>query len=687
VFVSQTKSWTLGPACAYRAEIRRLISALKPAAPAIFYGVRVWIGVCLALYVAFWLELDNPYWAGVTVAIVCQPSLGASLRKAWFYVIGTVIGAVTIVALTAFFPQDRFSFLLGLALWSAACGFVSTMLRNFAAFSAALAGYTVAIIASGELGATGGASDTVFMLAVTRGSDICIGIVSAAIVLSWTDFGAAGRRLSAEFAAVSAEILAGIAGAFSQSAPAFLETRSVQRDFAGRVAALDRVIDDAIGESSSLRLHSSALQAAVGGLYAALAGWRMAAFHLEQLPTHDRRREAAAIQRHLPQELKSAQSVDWTIDPLRTRRTCVAAINALAAAQCSTPSLRLLADQTAEALIGVRRALDGLALLADPFHNIRAQPTSRFHAPDWLPALVNSVRIFATIGAVELVWVATAWPTGAFAITFAAIYVLLLSLQGDQVHTTASDFLIGVCLTAAAAASVKFAVLPHLETFTGFSLAIGLVIVPAGSLIALGRRPAIFTFVSIFFVLLLAPENPMTYDTQQLYNLALAMFVGLSSAALAFRLAPPLSPSLRTQRLLTLASRDLYRLTKRPAAWTANDWKGRMYSRLRALPALAEPFDRAQLLATLSTGTEILRLRRVASRIDMQSEVDAALEAMARGDRSDATERLRRLDRRLTIHPRMMPGARGRLRARGSILAISEALALSSASFESGAAQ
>jgi hypothetical protein len=38
--------------------------------------------VCLALYIAFWLELDNAYWAGTTAAIVCQPSLGARCVRA-----------------------------------------------------------------------------------------------------------------------------------------------------------------------------------------------------------------------------------------------------------------------------------------------------------------------------------------------------------------------------------------------------------------------------------------------------------------------------------------------------------------------------------------------------------------------------------------------------------------------------
>src|SRR5499433_3029142 len=143
-------------------------NAARAAGPPLLFGLRLWASVCLALYVAFWLELDNAFWAGTTAAIVCQPHLGASLRKGWFRLIGTVVGAIAIVVLTACFPQDRTLFLLGLALWGAVCALVATVLRNFAAYSAALAGYTAAIIASDQLGSTGGLNGEAFMLAVTR---------------------------------------------------------------------------------------------------------------------------------------------------------------------------------------------------------------------------------------------------------------------------------------------------------------------------------------------------------------------------------------------------------------------------------------------------------------------------------------------------------------------------------------
>ena len=69
--------------------------------------------------------------------------------------IGTIVGGIAIVVLTACFPQDRIVFLAGLALWGAACALIATILRNFLAHAAQLAGVTAAIIAGNELGRPG----------------------------------------------------------------------------------------------------------------------------------------------------------------------------------------------------------------------------------------------------------------------------------------------------------------------------------------------------------------------------------------------------------------------------------------------------------------------------------------------------------------------------------------------------
>src|SRR3954452_11333799 len=111
-----------------------LTGTLTAAGTPLLFGVRLWASVCLALFVAFWLELDNPFWAGTSAAIVCLPQLGASLRKGWFRMVGTAVGATAIVILTACFPQDRIGFLGLLALWCGICAFTATVLRNFASY-------------------------------------------------------------------------------------------------------------------------------------------------------------------------------------------------------------------------------------------------------------------------------------------------------------------------------------------------------------------------------------------------------------------------------------------------------------------------------------------------------------------------------------------------------------------------
>src|SRR5712671_3528165 len=668
----------------------RLRDALTAARAPLLFGIRLWASVCLALFIAFWLELDNPFWAGTSAAIVCQLQLGASLRKGWFRMIGTVVGATAIVVLTACFPQDRIAFLVLLAFWGGLCAFAATVLRNFASYSAALAGYTAAIIAADTLGATGGASPDVCMLAVWRASESCIGIVCAGVVLAGTDLGGARRRVATLFAAISAEITGRFTGTLALAGPELPDTQPVRRELVRRVTALDPVIDEALGESSQLRYHSPVLQRAVDGLLAALAGWRTVAVHLVRASHHQAQQEADAVLQALPQDLRSApvqgEPARWIDDPVGLRQICEAAIRRLIALPAATPSLRLLSDQTAEVLAGISHALNGLALLAaDPARPVPRRGGVRLRVPAWLPSLVNAGRAFVTIGAVELFWIITEWPNGAGAITFAAVGVILLAPRADQAYAAAMSFMVGTALSAAFAAIIAFAVLPNSETYAAFSLALGLVLVPAGAGMAQPWRTMVFIPMTANFVPLLAPANQMSYDTVQFYNSASAIVAGVGAAALSFRLLPPLSPAFRTRRLLALTLRDLRRLATGPIPRAPDDWEGRMYGRIAALPDAAQPLQRSQLLAALSVGTEIIQLRRIARRLDLGSELDVALAAVAEGNSAVATTRLAVLDHVLASLAGAGTGARAALRARGGVLVVSEALTQHASYFDAGA--
>jgi len=167
----------------------------------------------------------------------------------------------------------------------------------------------------------------------------------------------------------------------------------------------------------------------------------------------------------------------------------------------------------------------------------------------------------------------------------------------------------------------------------------------------------------------------------QFYNGTVAIVAGTGVALLSFRLLPPLSPAYRTRRLLVLTLRDLRRLA---TGRTYRDWFGHIGGRLVTMPEAATPLQRAQLLAALSVGSEIIQLRDRARRLGLNADLDPALAAVAQGDNANANAQLARLDAALATQSATGPEMQTVLRARGSILVISETLARHASYFEAG---
>ena len=87
-------------------------------------------------------------------------------------------------------------------------------------------------------------------------------------------------------------------------------------------------------------------------------------------------------------------------------------------------------------------------------------------------------------------------------------------------------------------------------------------------------------------------------------------------------------------------------------------------------------------MAAFSVGSEIIQLRHIAFRLELTAALDSALEAVAEGQSAIAVERLALVDRVLASRSDANPAA---LRARGLILAISNALTQHAAYFDAGA--
>ena len=642
----------------------------KAVGPMLF-ALRLWASVCLALYVAFALELSDPSWAGTTAALVCQPQLGASLRKGSFRLIGTAAGGAAIVVIAALFPQDRVGFLTGLALWSAACGFVGGLLKNFAAYGAGLAGFTAAVIAGDVFSPAGGAYDQqVVVLAITRMIEIALGIVCAGVVLALTDLGAARRRLGVEFASIAAGVVSGLAGAVSAPEPLEPSARAGRREMMRRVIALDPMIDTALGEASDLRYRSRILQAGVGGLIATISAWRTMALHLGAVPRTEDDDAVGALEAILQRLATTPEGAARDAPGLRD--ACDAAAKAAVRIEARSPASQLLATAAAAGAIGAARAFNGLTLIVDPRRTRREDALARLHLPDWLPPTIVALRAFVTAGLVSLIWIVTAWSSGPLALTFAIVVAVLFPLQGDRAYPAALSFLGGCVLSAVLAGALLFGVLPAVSTFPGLCLTLGLALVPLGALIAWPWQPVVFTAAAINLIPFLSLKNATSFDAVGFANTVVAILSGLAVGTILIRLIPPPSPATRTRRLLGFALADVRALAAGRGTRSRRVWADRMVARMVALPDAAEPVERSKMASALAVGLQVIRLSTVAPRFASAAAIEAALRPLAEGRAAAALAGLEALDRELTA---AAPEASIVRRLRAVVLAMSEELA------------
>ncbi len=584
----------------------RLLALLPPPA-AVLFGLRTATSGLLALYIAFALQIDQPAWAGTSAIIVAQPVLGASLRKGTFRLIGTLTGAVFAVLLYAVAPQDRAVFLLGLALWGAACSFVSTFLSELTSYAAMLAGYTAAIIAMDAVGSP----NDVFLLAAARASAITIGVICTTLVFSLTDFGSQRQALATKLEDLAAQALDGIRGVLTDAAALSLDQqRDRRRALVAEAAALETVVEQAAGENYDLRSRQGGLRAAVAGLFAMLSCWRGMEQHIRRLQ---------------PSELIATEPARRRLAHVLVEQKTAVDARASSAALIAEPtggvSQRLFTDRLGEVLTGLANAQEGITLLRDPIHAPVPAGYGRIQLSDPLAAAVNAARAFIVVSVAILIWLASAWSAGPVFVTFTMVVVLVYVLRNEAAFGGASMMAAGSALALLVGGIVKFAILPLLqgwgfETYATFAAVVGgfvcLAAIAAAGL-PQGTMAAGIAFATMAnFVPLFSPTNEITYDYAGFLNTAIGIIAGATLGAAGYRLIPPLSPELRTRRLIAHARGDLMQLVRGRWRLSPLQWQRRSYTRLVQLPPQATLLQHGQVLAALSVGRELLNVRRLA---------------------------------------------------------------------------
>src|SRR5216684_6507420 len=132
------------------------------------FALRIWAAMMVALYAAFWLQLESASSAAVTVGILALQTRGHAYQKAVYRILATIVGVVASIVIAGLFAQSRAFFVIGFACWLGLCVYVGGLLDGNRAYSAVLSGYTVALVAMTQIDSP----QNVFSAGIDRGAAI-----------------------------------------------------------------------------------------------------------------------------------------------------------------------------------------------------------------------------------------------------------------------------------------------------------------------------------------------------------------------------------------------------------------------------------------------------------------------------------------------------------------------------------
>lgn len=595
----------------------------------IAFAVRTWLTSILALFIAFFIQLDQPYWAGLAVWIVAQRTPGMTLSKSFYRIVGTVIGTTMGVVLIASFSQIPELFILALALWIGACTIASNLLRNFRAYGFVLAGYTAAIVSL----AAYNAPNSVFDIAMARGGATIIGILCSALSVFLFARHTAGERVIVHLREVIRTCAVRAAFPLSRTVG---ERIALGAPLVSNLIALDTEVEFAAAESAEVRIHAATLRGLLAHLFHAISAKRSLEAHLlrvgmiEDQETIRLYREAMRVLEYAPRQIDLDQWED-VLEDIQAIQASLRVHSPETTNVSTAVSSRLVLDRLDDLLRDFEAAIESWRAVQGGWR-FETSLRLNFHR-DQRSALINGARACLAVLAAGTFWIASAWPSGSVLLINVAIMCSLFAAT-PNVDKAGPSFLKGAICAAAAAFICNFFILENVDGFPLFALALGICLVPVAIGIPNPATAGFATGYCVLFNVLSRPLNSMSYNVSAFLNNALVTIAGTAFGVLAYRLFLPPNPSAARRYVVNRIRRGLRILSQRkpvPPFWT---WQTRMFDRVQRL------FDPENLSGThtsewfesgldaLNLGNELLRIRILLETEKLTDKVSSTLNSI-----------------------------------------------------------
>ncbi|MCS3505402.1 FUSC family protein [Achromobacter sp. JUb104] len=582
------------------------------------------LAACLALVVAYLLELHAPYAAASSVLLVINPVQGGVIGKGVWRVLGTLVGMLAAFVLMSAFGQMPWLFLFGFGVWLGVCVVGMTLLRHFRAYGATLAGYTVGLAAYGAMQHP----ERTFDQVMGRGASVLIGVVCLALVSAVFSSRSVHSRLAIlldRLAAATAGVLATHHQAIHGSAePGAKPLDAGRRSLITEVYGVDDLLALGKAESADLAHRAGTVRHTMVSLFSALVGGApplrehsagLAALSALQPDWEEAWREVAqALAQESGPTGHGPTSTTRAIERLNALRArLVAILSATSLDDASEQAALMIAgDRLIEQLDDYLQAIEGIKR----FHQATPTP-ARVSVPfhrDTVAAFQNGVRALLTVLMGGAFWIATGWTEGNMMLAGLAAACALLSTAPNPA-LGAAEFIKGTVAAVAMAFLCTFIVLPHVSRLPLLLVTLSLFWLPGVYATTMPRYALAGVAYLVAFTTLAAADNPMRYDFALFLNGAVAWILATCFTLLGFKIVLPRNGARDVTRLRQRI-RDAALATLRNEPPDAAAWQWRQQHRIAQLGALLrtqpQAMDRAiaQALTSLHLGREILRLRR-----------------------------------------------------------------------------
>ncbi|MGN1290641.1 MAG: FUSC family protein [Bradyrhizobium sp.] len=628
----------------------------------LIFALKTFAASMLALVIALAIDLPRPYWAMATVYITSQPLAGATSSKAFFRVIGTLVGASMTVALVPNLINAPELLCLAIALWVGLCLYLALLDGTPRSYIFMLGGYTVALIGFPSVADPG----SIFDVALARVEEISLGIICASLV-STVVF---PRSVAP---AVGGRVRSWLADARRLSRDVLLDRGTSETRRAQRLHLATDIV-----EIDTLATHLAYDRLADAGTVRGLGEVRLRMLMLLPIVTSIEDRLAAlgeaALQRQPELRRLIGDLAAWIVDEDRSRqsgeqiRTAIAerqsALDGLAPRErIITISLLLRLRELVDISADCRAVGDAIAAGQD----ISAVPLA-FH-PEAGAAPVrhrdHGMALWSAAGAAVAIliccglWIATGWADGASAPMMAAVACSFFAAQDEPARSIRAFGLFSL-VAIVVVAIYQFALVPGISHIEVLIAALAPTFLLYGFLIARPKTAPIGMALAANTATLLALQSTYNADFASFANTSVAFFLGVVIAEIVTRVARGVGAEWIAKRLMMSSWQTLAVAAERRGRGDRAQFAGLMLHRLGLLVqriAFISESDRrdADSLVQLRIGLNIIDLRRArygltASTVraidDMLDDLAASFRAHA--DQAMPTELLSRIDATVT---------------------------------------